>query len=79
MKTALQTISAICFALMPFSNSAQMDATFISRIIPLQKEMISRLSGEQSIKDIIYLKQRASSEERRLTVAYLSEHLVYIG
>ena len=59
--------------------AAQRDSLFISEIMPFQKEMIQRLAGEKPIKDAIYLAQRASPKERKLTVEFVSEHLKNMG
>lgn len=48
-------------------------------LMSMQKEILSKLTGKSPIKDTIYLKQRSTSKERELTVAYLSEFLEDMG
>ena len=53
--------------------------TDFSEITSIQKEIISRLSGEEAIESNVFLKQRASGYERKVTVRYLSNYLSKLG
>ncbi len=58
---------------------AQRDTLLMSEIIPFQKEILARLTGQKPIKNAIYLKQRASPNERKLSADFLSQQLIKIG
>ena len=79
MKSIFKFIGMLLTVLFFSKAAAQRDSLFISEIMPFQKEMIQRLAGEKPIKDDMYLTQRASPRERKLTVEFVSEHLKDMG
>jgi len=76
MNSFIKIIIIYCVVWIPVVGKAQTDFTQITSI---QKEIIACLSGEKAIKKDVFLLQRASPEERKITVAYLSEWLVKMG
>ncbi len=79
MKAILKVINILCVVLFFSEVQAQKDSLLVSEMIPFQKEIISRLTGEKPIKDTIYIKQRASPNERKMTADFLSQHLMNMG
>ena len=78
MKSTLFLIPS--FILLPlFELEAQVDPIFQEEMLPFQKEVIAKLCGKSEISDSVFLTQRASSEEREITAAYLSNALTAIG
>lgn len=71
------TVSIIC--LVPFIGFTQIDAAFISNIGSIQKDVVSKLSGDKAIKDSIFLLQRASPNERKIVAGYLTNFLLDLG
>jgi len=79
MNRLLVFISISILILISSKGFAQKDALFVSEISPMQKEIVARLTGKIAIKDSIFLTQRASPEERKMTVDYLSSYLLRLG
>ncbi|WP_394746976.1 M28 family metallopeptidase [Spongiimicrobium salis] len=69
-----KVIHIVFFLLFSCMGCAQ-DSIVGSEWIPLQQQIIAKLTGERPLKNEIYLAQRASPRERDLTVEYLSQYL----
>ncbi len=69
----------ICLSLIACVLPAQNDSIFSSEITPMQQEIIAKLTGKKPIKDSLFLKQRATVDERKVTVDYLSDCLKKLG
>ena len=59
--------------------SAQEKLTLEDQVIKMQKEIVARLSGEQAIKDDLFLSQRSNTKEKRVAADYLSQRLIEMG
>ena len=67
------------FILFSVVANAQIDSMTFLENIERQKTIISKLSGNAPLNGQIYLKQRSTPGERKLTVNYLSDYLENIG
>ncbi len=79
MKQLLLKIIRYNLILIPFLSFTQTDSVNNLDTILIQKEIMMKLTGEKPINENIYITQRASPEERKLTADYLSNYLSKIG
>ncbi|MBW1298566.1 M28 family metallopeptidase [Aquimarina litoralis] len=79
MKNLFKKISTVSLLLTSFLCFSQPQVISDNNITLLQQEVLKKLTGKLPIKNDIYIKQRASPEEREITANYLSEYLASIG
>ncbi|AXT19631.1 M28 family peptidase [Flavobacteriaceae bacterium AU392] len=79
MKPFFKFIILITTIFYSLISQAQLDSLFVLEIKPIQKEILAKLTGQKAIKDNLFLLQRSTPKERRLTVDYLSDYLFNMG
>lgn len=79
MKTILFLTITIAVLIIPTLASSQKNQDLYGDLISEQQEIISKLTGKLEIREGVSLKQRATPEERKITVDYLSKYLVDLG